>query len=66
MYWRIWFELYEGDKKIGSGVWHYHYRYRGTAVRRAKQLFGEYRVNKNTGKIYTYKWIVSQTNPRHM
>lgn len=63
--WRIWFELYEDGKKIGSGVWHYCYKYKGNAVRRAKQQFGSPRVNKNTGKTYTYKWIVSQTNPWH-
>lgn len=65
MYWRIWFELYEGNKKVGDGVWNRDYIYKGNAVRRAKQLFGEKRVNKHTGKIYTYKWVVSQTNPRH-
>ena len=65
MDWRIWFELYEGDTKIGAGVWHYHYKHRSSAVRRAEQQFGKPRVNKNTGKIYTYKWVVSQTNPRH-
>ena len=63
--WRIWFEMYEDGKKIGSGVWHYCYKYKGNAVRRAKQQFGEPRINKNTGKTYTYKWIVSQTNPWH-
>lgn len=63
MYWRIWFELYENDRKIGSGVWYYWYMYKGNATRRAKQMFGEPRHNKRTGKTYTYKWIVSQENP---
>lgn len=63
MYWRIWFELYEGDKKIGAGVWHYKYKYKGNAVRAAMKRFGEPRVNKNSGKTYRYKWTVSQTNP---
>jgi hypothetical protein len=63
MYWRIWFELYEGDKKIGAGVWHYKYKYKGNATRAAIKRFGEPRVNKNSGKTYKYKWTVSQTNP---
>lgn len=63
MSWRIWFEVYDGDRKIGSGVWHYQYKYKGNAVRRAKQKFGQPRVNKNNGKTHSYKWIVSQTNP---
>lgn len=63
--WRIWFEMYEDGKKIGSGVWHYRYKHKGNAVRRAKQQFDEPRVNKNNGKTYTYKWAVHQENPRH-
>jgi hypothetical protein len=64
-YWRIWFELFEDGKKIGAGVWHQHYKYKGNAVRRAKKQFDKPRVNRNTAKIYTYKWVVSQTNPWH-
>lgn len=63
MYWRIWFELYDGEKKIGAGVWHQHYKYKGNAVRFARKRFDKPRVNKNNNKIYTYKWTVSQTNP---
>ena len=64
MYWKIWFELYQNDKKIGSGVWHQHYKYKGNAVRAAKKRFGEERVNVHNGKVSRYNWIVSQTNPR--
>lgn len=64
MHWRIWFELYENGKKIGSGVWHQPYTYKQNAVRAARRIFGCERVNKNTGKVYTYNWVVSQTNPR--
>lgn len=63
MPWRIWFELYADGKKVGSGLWHYQYKYKSNAVRAAKKQFGKARVNKNSGKIYTYKWTVSQTNP---
>ena len=64
MHWRIWFELYEDSKKIGSGVWRQPYTYKQNAVRAARRIFGYEHVNKNTGKVYTYNWIVSQTNPR--
>lgn len=63
MYWRIWIELYENDTKIGSGVWHQYYKYKGNAVRAARKNFDKERVNRNTGKIYIYNWTVSQTNP---
>lgn len=65
MSWRIWFEVYKNGKKIGAGVWHKHYKYKGHAERWAKKRFGERGVNKNSGDIYTYKWVVSQTNPRY-
>lgn len=63
MYWKIWFELYQDDKKVGSGVWHQYYKYKGNAVRAAKRQFGKERINKITGKVCRYNWIVSQTNP---
>ena len=63
MYWRIWFEIYDDNKKIGSGLWHQQYRYKGNATRAAKKRFGSERVNKYSGKVYRYKWTVSQTNP---
>ena len=63
MYWRIWFEVYQDDKKIGAGVWHQNYKYKGNAVRAAKRQFDKGRVNKYNGKITRYNWIVSQTNP---
>lgn len=63
MYWRIWFELYQDDKKVGSGVWHQNYKYKGNAVRAAKRQFGKERVNIHNGKVSRYNWIVSQTNP---
>lgn len=62
MYWRIWFELYKNGKKIGAGVWHQYYSYKGNAVRYAKKRFGTERVDRH-GDIYTYKWTVSTTNP---
>ena len=64
MHWKIWFDLYEDDKKIGSGVWRQTYTRKHNAVRAAMRRFGYTRINKNTGKVYTYKWIVSQDNPR--
>jgi nicotinamidase-related amidase len=64
MHWRIWFDLYEDDKKIGSGVWRQPYTQKHDAVRVARRKFGYAHINKNTGKVYTYKWVVSQYNPR--
>lgn len=63
MLWRIWFKLYEGERLIGAGVWHRGYTYKGNAERYAEKQFGTPRVNRNDGKTYTYRWIVSQTNP---
>ena len=63
MYWRIWFELYDNEKKIGAGVWHYKYKFKSNAVRAARKRFDKPRVNKNNNKVYRYKWTVSQTNP---
>jgi len=65
MRWRIWFEVYKNGKKIGAGVWHQRYKYKANAERWAKHRFGGRGVNKNSNDIYTYKWIVSQTNPRY-
>lgn len=64
MRWKIWFDLYNGNMKIGSGVWHQSYTRKHNAVRAAKRMFNRERINKYTGKVYTYKWIVSQGNPR--
>jgi hypothetical protein len=64
MYWRIWFELYKNGKRIGAGVWFQHYKYKGNAERWAKHRFGEPHINKRTGDVYEYTWIISQTNPR--
>lgn len=62
-YWYIWFEVFEDNKKIGSGVWHQSYRYKANAVRRAKQMWSEDRVNPMTGTTIKYQWIVSRVNP---
>lgn len=63
MHWRIWLELHEGNRDLGHGLWYQRYLHKSSAVRRAKQLFTEPRINRYDGKTYTYKWIVSQTNP---
>ena len=63
MYWRIWFVMYRNGTKIGSGLWHQRYIRRGNAVRWGKYRFGNPRYHKHTGDIYTYDWVVSQTNP---
>ncbi len=63
MYWLIWFDVYKNGKKIGAGVWHQRYKYKGNATRFAKKQFNGDRVRGN-GDVYTYKWVVSQTNPR--
>lgn len=61
--WRIWFVVYKDGKKIGAGLWHQHYKYKGNAVRRAKKQFDHPRVNRYDGSTHTYEWVVSQTNP---
>lgn len=62
-YWRIWFEVFEDDKKIGAGVYHQVYAYKGNAVRRAKEMWSNDIYNPMTGTTIKRKWIVSQTNP---
>ena len=62
-YWRIWFEVFEDDKKVGSGVWHQVYKHKSSAVRRARQMWGKDFHNPMTGTTIRRKWIVSQTNP---
>jgi hypothetical protein len=61
MHWRIWFDLYKDNKKIGSGVWHQRYTYKCNAIRAAKKRF-----DGRNSKTYTYIWVVSKTNPRHV
>ena len=63
MYWRIWFNLYKNGKKVGAGVWHQHYKYKGNATRYAKKRFNRTRIDYRSGDVYTYEWVVSQTNP---
>ena len=62
MYWLIWFELFKNGKKIGAGVWHQRYKYKGNAARYARKRFDNARVDSH-GDVYTYKWTVSKTNP---
>lgn len=62
MPWRIWFELYKNGKKVGAGLWFQAYKYKGNAVRYARKQFDSERIDSH-GDVYTYKWIVSQTNP---
>lgn len=54
-YWYIWMKYYDlAGTEIGEGVHPTPYKYKGSATRRAKQLWGD---NPQV------KWIVSQTNP---
>ena len=52
--WKIWFEYYQNGEVVSAGVCVWHYAHKSSAVRRAKQLYGD---NPNV------KWYVSQTNP---
>lgn len=64
MDWAIWFEIYENGEKLSQGVWHKRYKIKRNAIRMAKKYFDTNpRVNLETNNVYTYKWIVSQTNP---
>lgn len=62
-YWYIWYEVYEDGKKINRGRYYRSYRAKDSAVRRAKQMWGEALYNPLTGTTHTIKWIVSETNP---
>ena len=53
--WKIWIKYYNVDgEEVGVGVHTNDYSRKGSAVRRAKQLWGD---NSQV------KWVVSQTNP---
>ena len=52
--WKIWFEYYQNGEVVSAGVCIWHYAHKSSAVRRAKQLYGD---NPNV------KWYASQTNP---
>jgi hypothetical protein len=52
--WKIWFQYYKDGEPTGAGVLIWQYAHKSSAVRRAKQQFGN---NPNV------EWHVSQTNP---
>lgn len=52
--WKIWFEYYQNSEVVSAGVCVLSYAHKSSAVRRARQLYGD---NQNV------KWYVSQTNP---
>ena len=62
-YWKIWFEVFKDGEKVGGGVWHQSYKYKGNATRVAKKHFDREIMVDFSGSILTYNWIVSQTNP---
>ena len=61
--WKIWFETYHDGEKIGAGVWLQSYKHKSSAVRRAKKQFNRQLIDYSNGRVTTYKWTVSQTNP---
>ena len=61
--WKIWFEVFEDGEKIGGGVWLKSYKHKSSAVRRARQRWGNDLYSPITGTTISRKWIVSQSNP---
>ena len=61
MGWRIWFKSFQNGVQFGAGVMVTEYKYKGNAVRRAKQLFDN-DIYGHHGVIHR-EWVVSQTNP---
>lgn len=54
--WKIWMLYYDLDGRIiGVGVHRFVYEHKSSAVRRARQLWGN-----NNPRV---KWVVSKTNP---
>lgn len=62
-YWYIWFEVLENGKTKGKGRYPYVYKYKSSAVRRAKQMWSKRLYVPMTGTLVERLWIVSQTNP---
>lgn len=62
-YWYIWFEVLENGKTQGKGQYPYAYKYKSSAVRRAKQMWSKDLYVPMTGTLVERLWIVSQTNP---
>lgn len=61
MGWKIWVKNYLDGKPIGSGVCLTEYKYKGNAVRRARQMFSD-DIYGHHGVLHR-EWIVSKTNP---
>lgn len=60
--WYIWFEILENGQTRGKGMYHRAYKHKSSAVRRAKQMWGDELLSVN-GSLIERLWIVSQTNP---
>ena len=56
--WKIWVRYYNHDgKQVGCGVHPTDYAHRSSALRRAKQLWGQHGANPMV------EWTISLTNP---
>lgn len=62
-YWYIWFEILENGKSLGKGLYHYAYKHKSSAVRRAKQMWSKELYIPMTGTLIERVWVVSQENP---
>lgn len=64
-YWYIWYEIYEDGKRIlnSKGRYYRAYKYKSSAERRAKQMWGKDLENPMTGAVISRRWIISQTCP---
>lgn len=60
--WKIWFEIYEDNEKIGGGLWFQSYTRKGNAVRRARKQFDRI-VTDQSGRVLSWRWVVCQENP---
>ena len=61
MTWKVWYETYINGGKTNTGVLKQEYKYKGNAVRRAREQFNR-ELEGPHGRV-TYKWIVSPVNP---
>jgi len=62
-YYYIWYEIFENGESISKGQYHYAYRYKSNAVRRAKQMWSKDLYVPMTDTTIHREWIVSQTCP---
>jgi hypothetical protein len=59
--WHVWLKVYKNRRYIGYIRYSEDYTFEQSAVKSAKKYFD--RIDSNAEDSYSYKWVVSQTNP---